>query len=84
MPMPSTNPANALPLPAEQRPVPGDEVFMRFDDGAQITIGTVPSHQPHKAEGVWLIRDQYGSEHGICRDGDSWVTTEIPDTEDKP
>ncbi len=60
-------------------PSVGDKVFMSaMADDVQIEIAEVPEDQPlAEADGYYFIIDQYGEEHMVEMDGDSWVTGTI-------
>lgn len=52
----------------------GDRAVMPFDGDVVIEITNVACQQPHLDEGWWVIHDQYGEEHLVELDADSWVT----------
>jgi hypothetical protein len=60
-----------------ERPSPGDEVKMAMmGDDVHIEVADVIGVQPlAETDGVFIIIDQYGDEHLVEMDGDSWVTT---------
>lgn len=60
-----------------QRPSIGDIVEMAMmGDDAHIEVADVSEVQPlFETDGIFIIIDQYGDEHLIELDGDSWVTT---------
>ena len=59
------------------RPTVGDQVFMpAMGDDVCIEIADVLIEQPLvDRDGCFIVSDQYGEEHLIEMDADSWVTT---------
>ena len=57
-----------------EHPRPGDRAWMPFDGSAVIEITNVAGQQPHLDREWWVVHDQYGEEHIIELDGDSWIT----------
>jgi hypothetical protein len=59
-------------MPAWAPPKIGEPV--RFDQApdAQVTVEQVPPLQTYYVDGIYTILDQYGEEHLVEHDGDSW------------
>lgn len=59
-----------------ERPSVGDVVEMSMmGDDVNIEIADVGANQPvAETDDVYVITDQYGEEHLVEMDGDSWVT----------
>lgn len=60
-----------------ERPSVGDEVTMGIMGGdARILVAEIEDQQPLvDTDGVFIIIDQYGEEHLVEMDGDTWVAT---------
>lgn len=62
----------------------GQEIEMPFMGGdACIIVTRIPNDQPAKEDGVWRIYDQYGEEHWVEQDGETFVTVNesaLPDS----
>ena len=58
-------------------PSVGDEVTMGIMGGdARILVAEIEDQQPLvDTDGVFIIIDQYGEEHLVEMDGDTWVAT---------
>jgi hypothetical protein len=61
------------------RPCPDDRIEMPcMGDDVNIRVRHVPEEQPHAADGVYTIVDQYGEAHQVELDGDTWTTVVAP------
>lgn len=60
----------------ESRPSVGDQVIMSaMGDDVQIEVVDVLEDQPlAETDGYYFIIDQYGEEHMVEMDGESWIT----------
>lgn len=54
-------------------PFPGDKVHMPWDGDVEIIVSEVPKTQQHRDVDIWTIIDQYGDEHVIEAEGESWI-----------
>ena len=66
------------------RPIPGSRIEMPFmGDDVDIIADQVPEEQPLEKFGILFILDQYGEEHLVQKDADTWITTSIDELDDE-